>query len=46
MLSGTTPAITYAPNANFNGADSFTYGVSDGYFDGGVSGTISVTITQ
>ena len=29
-LSGTAPNVTYTPNANFNGADSFTFTVSDG----------------
>ncbi len=28
-LSGTLPAITYAPNPNFNGSDSFTFTASD-----------------
>jgi len=30
-LSGTPPNVTYAPAANFNGADSFTFRVHDGY---------------
>jgi uncharacterized repeat protein (TIGR01451 family) len=29
-LSGTPPDLTYTPGANFNGADSFTFTVSDG----------------
>jgi Tol biopolymer transport system component len=29
-LSGTAPALTYTPVANFNGQDSFTYTVSSG----------------
>ena len=30
MLSGTAPNLTYTPNANYSGADSFTFTVSDG----------------
>ena len=29
-LSGTAPNLTYTPNANYNGSDSFTFTVSDG----------------
>ncbi len=29
-LSGTPPCVTYTPNANFIGADSFTFRVNDG----------------
>ena len=32
-LSGTPPALTYTPLPNFNGADSFTFRVSDGKLD-------------
>jgi VCBS repeat-containing protein len=35
-------SFSYTPNANFNGADSFTYKVSDGSLD---SNTATVTIT-
>ena len=43
-LSGTAPNLTYTPNANFNGSDSFTFSVTDN--DGGVSteATISITV--
>lgn len=40
-LSGTPPAVTYAPNENFNGSDSFTFSVSDGQDS---SGTATITI--
>lgn len=39
---GTSRACVYTPNANFNGADSFTYKVNDGTAD---SNTITVNIT-
>jgi len=45
-LSGTAPNLTYTPNANYNGSDSFTFTVSD---DGGTTNsapaTVSITIT-
>jgi photosystem II stability/assembly factor-like uncharacterized protein len=41
-LSGTAPNLTYTPNQNFNGTDSFTFRVSDGEF---TSNTATVTIT-
>lgn len=42
-LSGTTPNITYAPNANYIGSDSFTFKVSSKHGDSAV-GTISINI--
>src|SRR5207253_1589620 len=36
--------ITYTPGANYNGADTFTYLVSDGH-GGTATGTVSVTVT-
>jgi uncharacterized protein (TIGR03437 family) len=42
-LSGTPPNLTYTPNANATGADSFNFRASDG--KGGTDdGTISITI--
>src|SRR5205823_7746640 len=41
-LSGTAPALTYTPAANYNGADSFTFKANDGSLD---SNTATVTIT-
>ncbi len=37
--------ITYTPALNFNGADSFTYTVSDGN-GGTATATVSVTVTS
>jgi serine/threonine protein phosphatase PrpC len=36
--------VTYAPAANYNGSDSFTYTISDGH-GGTATGTVSVTVT-
>ena len=41
MLSGDAPNLTYTPNADFNGTDSFTFKVNDGSLD---SNTATVTI--
>ncbi|MBD2123932.1 Ig-like domain-containing protein [Trichocoleus sp. FACHB-262] len=35
--------LTYTPNANFNGVDTFTYTVDDGY-GGKATGTVAITI--
>src|SRR5262249_25611685 len=40
-LSGTGAQRTYTPNANFHGADSFNFSVSDGF----ANATAAVTIT-
>ena len=43
LKAGSTTEITYTPNANYHGSDSFTYEVSDG--NGGTAiGTVNVTI--
>lgn len=43
IVSGTAPNLSYQPDADFNGSDSFTYIVSDGR-GGSASGTISITV--
>ncbi|MGV3620568.1 MAG: Ig-like domain-containing protein, partial [Archangium sp.] len=43
-LSGTPPNLTYTPNANANGSDSFTFKANDGTFDSNAA-TVSITIT-
>jgi hypothetical protein len=40
-LSGTPPAVTYTPSANYSGGDSFTFRASDG---GATSNTATVSI--
>jgi hypothetical protein len=44
VLSGTAPNLTYTPNDDFNGADSFTFTVNDGTVDSAVA-TVDITIT-
>ncbi len=42
-LSGTAPGLTYTPNANFNGADSFTFKANDGNSDSSIA-TVTITV--
>ena len=42
-LSGTAPDVTYTPNADFNGADSFTFTVNDGSLTSPAA-TVDVTV--
>jgi VCBS repeat-containing protein len=42
-LSGTPPSVTYTPNADFNGGDSFTFQANDGGLDSNVA-TVSITV--
>ncbi len=43
ILSGTAPNLTYTPNANYNGADSFTFKANDGTVDSNTA-TVSITV--
>lgn len=44
VLSGSAPSLTYTPNANYNGSDSFTFKANDGTADSAVA-TVSITVT-
>ena len=44
-LSGTAPALTYTPNANYFGADSFTFTVNDGTTNA-TPATVSITVNS
>ncbi|HEY3052448.1 MAG TPA: Ig-like domain-containing protein [Thermoanaerobaculia bacterium] len=44
MLSGGAPNVTYTPNSNYNGPDSFTFKVNDGSADSSVA-TVSINVT-
>jgi hypothetical protein len=43
VLTGTAPTLTYTPASNYNGADSFTFTVSDGN-GGSATGTVSIAV--
>jgi hypothetical protein len=43
VLSGSAPTLTYTPNSNVTGADSFTFRVSDGSLNSAAA-TVSITI--
>ena len=43
-LSGAAPTLTYTPDADFHGADSFTFSASDG-FGGSSTATVNITVT-
>jgi peptidoglycan/xylan/chitin deacetylase (PgdA/CDA1 family) len=43
-LSGTAPALTYTPAANYSGTDTFTYRATDGQASS--TATVTITITQ
>ena len=43
-LSGTAPNLTYTPNKDFNGSDSFTFRVSDNSLDSAPA-TVNITVT-
>ncbi len=42
-LTGTAPNVTYTPNSNYNGADSFTFMANDGQADSNTA-TVSITV--
>ena len=42
-LSGSPPNVTYAPNANYNGSDSFTFLANDGTVNSNTA-TVSITV--
>ena len=44
-LSGDAPDLTYTPNANFNGTDSFTFSVNDGQLDSNIA-TVNITVNS
>ncbi len=44
ILNSTTGAWTYMPDADYNGADSFTYHLSEGAYDSPTA-TVSITVT-
>jgi hypothetical protein len=44
-LSGTIPNLTYTPNSNFYGQDSFTFRVNDGTQNSSIA-TVAITVTQ
>ncbi|MCP9496174.1 MAG: FG-GAP-like repeat-containing protein [Pyrinomonadaceae bacterium MAG19_C2-C3] len=43
QLTGTGANLTYTPNTNFNGADSFTFKANDGQSDSEIA-TVSITV--
>src|SRR5437016_10390249 len=43
LLNTNTGAVTYTPNTNYNGADSFTFTVSDGSLL--ATGMVSIAVT-
>ena len=44
-LSGTAPSLTYTPNDDYVGSDSFTFTVNDGTVDSATA-TVSITVTN
>jgi subtilisin family serine protease len=45
VLSGMAPSVTYTPDTNIWGSDSFTFKVNDGMVDSNVA-TVTITITS
>lgn len=44
-LTGTAPNLTYTPNANWHGTDSFTFRVSDGSLLSTTVATVTITVS-
>ena len=44
-LSGTVPGVTYTPDANYHGSDSFTFKANDGTVDSAAA-TVSIAIAS
>ena len=44
VLNGVAPNLTYTPNLNYNGSDSFTFKTNDGQVDSNVA-TVTITVT-
>ncbi len=44
-LKGTAPNLTYTPNPNFNGSDSFTFKINDGAADSAPA-TVSIMVSS
>ncbi|HEY6169749.1 MAG TPA: Ig-like domain-containing protein, partial [Verrucomicrobiae bacterium] len=44
LTLGTNGSLSYRPNTNFNGTDSFTYKANDGVADSGIA-TVTITVT-
>jgi len=44
-LTGSAPNLTYEPNANYNGSDSFTFKANDGKIDSN-NATISISVSS
>lgn len=43
VLSGAPPDLTYTPNTDYSGADSFTFRANDGTFDSNIA-AVSITV--
>ena len=43
-LTGTAPDVTYTPNPDYNGPDSFTFNANDGNANSSIA-TVSITVT-